>query len=349
MISNESMDLGSGMNHCRISVIIPAYNSAQFIERTLNTVLAQTASDFEIIVVDDGSEDDTCNIVGKKFQNVTRKNIQIRLIPQDHAGVSATRNLGLEHARGEYVMFFDSDDLMIVDCLEKFLLSVKDTKHDTVICGVDSVYENGKLMLKYSSRYDYFQKELSGIDVSKLFISGKIYICVENIIHRRTFLNHYNLKFTVGSPRGEDIEFNTKALFLSKSVACVPESLVKIVKRKGSISQNIPDIFESIKSMKRLRDFLAERPDSEEIIIMINTKRIPEGYISNFLTHIHAGHSFSEVIKIAQNEEIQSSFLNYHSDSYRKRLIFFMLLHSPKLLFITAKLKRKLKNTKGDL
>src|SRR5437868_1326235 len=87
-----------------VSVVIPAYNAAQWIEETIATVLAQTYRPLDVIVVDDGSMDETRSAV-KKFDD------QIRYIHQPNSGVGAARNTGIRSARGEYVAFLDADDL----------------------------------------------------------------------------------------------------------------------------------------------------------------------------------------------------------------------------------------------
>ena len=101
-----------------VSIIIPAYNTSEYIGGMLQCVCQQTYKNIEVIVVDDGSTDNTREVVKK----VMKKNDFIRLIELSHGGVSAARNTGIEQARGEKIFFWDSDDSMepetITDCLE---------------------------------------------------------------------------------------------------------------------------------------------------------------------------------------------------------------------------------------
>jgi glycosyltransferase involved in cell wall biosynthesis len=94
-----------------VSVIIPACNAGQFIEETLKSIFSQTHQHWEIIVIDDGSTDNTVTII-----NSFRSN-RIKLISQENSGVAAARNKGLLYANGEFVVFFDADDLMSPDFL----------------------------------------------------------------------------------------------------------------------------------------------------------------------------------------------------------------------------------------
>ncbi len=95
----------------RVSVLIPCYNAGRFLKDAVDSVLAQTYQDFEIIVADDGSTDDTATVAATLPR--------IRYVHHEHRGISATRNLALSHARGEFITFLDADDLWATDKLEK--------------------------------------------------------------------------------------------------------------------------------------------------------------------------------------------------------------------------------------
>ena len=89
----------------KVSVIIPAYNASEYLSQTLESVLVQTYSDFEIILVDDGSTDETDQVIAKYSSH-------LNLIQQENKGLSAARNAGLNMAIGEYLVFLDADDLL---------------------------------------------------------------------------------------------------------------------------------------------------------------------------------------------------------------------------------------------
>jgi glycosyltransferase involved in cell wall biosynthesis len=97
------------------TVVVPAYNRAGSLGSTLNSVLAQTCQDFEIIVVDDGSTDDIGAVVGGL------NDARIRVVRQENKGASAARNFGVDHARGTYLAFLDSDDFFLKDHLERMI------------------------------------------------------------------------------------------------------------------------------------------------------------------------------------------------------------------------------------
>jgi glycosyltransferase involved in cell wall biosynthesis len=99
----------------RVSVVIPAYNRAHFLPEVVESALAQTYRDFEVIVIDDGSTDNTPE-VASRFPPA------VRYYRQENQGLSAVRNKGIELARGEYIIFLDSDDVLLKDALEKSVL-----------------------------------------------------------------------------------------------------------------------------------------------------------------------------------------------------------------------------------
>ena len=101
-----------------ISIVVPAYNASAVIERCINTVLQQTYSDFELLIIDDGSKDETAEIVATKATQDAR----IRLIRQENAGVSSARNTGIAAATGELLCFIDSDDTVSANYLETLLM-----------------------------------------------------------------------------------------------------------------------------------------------------------------------------------------------------------------------------------
>lgn len=118
----------------KISVIIPAYNSENFISETLDCLLNQTLKDIQIVVVNDGSTDGT----GKIIDAYAKKHANILPVFQENAGVSAARNNGIDRAGGEYILFLDSDDLLGENALEQMCNALDETQADIALCRVES-------------------------------------------------------------------------------------------------------------------------------------------------------------------------------------------------------------------
>ncbi len=125
--------------HPQVSILIPAYNSARYIAETLQSAQAQTVTEIEILVIDDGSQDDTQAVV----HAFSEKDGRIRLIQQMHEGTSAARNRGLTEAKGRFIAFLDSDDLWAPDKLEAQLAVFARTNAGLVHTGVADMDAEG--------------------------------------------------------------------------------------------------------------------------------------------------------------------------------------------------------------
>lgn len=120
-----------------LSVIIPVFNRENFLERCIKSVSASSLKNIEIIVVDDGSEDNS----GVLCDKLAKEDNRIFVIHQQNAGVSAARNRGLEKAQGKYFAFVDSDDYIEYDMYEKMVLAMEEHDADMVCCGIGKEYE----------------------------------------------------------------------------------------------------------------------------------------------------------------------------------------------------------------
>ena len=125
----------------KVSIIIPAYNCVQYIEQCLCSVIKQTYSEVEMVIIDDGSTDGTGNIVDQICQN--RENAIV--IHQVNQGVSAARNKGIECASGKYILFLDSDDYLGETYVEKMLSAAELHEAELVVCGYQMVDINGNI------------------------------------------------------------------------------------------------------------------------------------------------------------------------------------------------------------
>ena len=113
-----------------VSIIIPAFNAEKYIEETLDSILQQTYTDFEIILVDDGSEDNTIKIMQnyQTGEKAPKNNIKITIASGYHEGASCARNKGMGIASGQYFLFFDADDIMSPDYLYELVKHIRKQK-----------------------------------------------------------------------------------------------------------------------------------------------------------------------------------------------------------------------------
>lgn len=165
----------------KISVIIPVYNGEKYIKKCLMSVMNQTYRNIEIVVVDDGSFDESCKIINEMMQTDSR----IKLIKKKNEGVAVARNIGMEVSTGDYVMFVDADDYIDEDYLQKMYSEIKKYNVDMVCSGYceynnDGLYKNVVLNKEElngcSECYEYFWKSKNIVEeFSGAVVWGKLY------------------------------------------------------------------------------------------------------------------------------------------------------------------------------
>lgn len=177
----------------KVSVIIPVYNSEKYIERCIESVLNQTFQDFELIVINDGSKDDSQEILEGYKEKYANK---IMLINQENRGVSKTRNKAIQIANGEYIMFIDNDDYIDNDYIETHIQKIEEANADIVMSGYRRVNIDKKVL---------FKQKLLNTNWSKYIV-----LAPWAKIYKREFLLKNNIEF-LDYAIGEDVYFNLVA------------------------------------------------------------------------------------------------------------------------------------------
>lgn len=181
-----------------ISVIIPAYNAARTIRRCIQSVLDQTYTEWEMIIVDDGSKDDTLDICQSYDDS------RIRVLHKENGGVSSARNHGLKFAQGDYIAFIDSDDFIEADYLEHLSQGLD---YDIVISGFcyENTPESSSFHLKLANR------EAVGRELSKLINADQL--CYPwGRLFKRSIIETYHIRFDEAMRFAEDNVFNWEYL-----------------------------------------------------------------------------------------------------------------------------------------
>ena len=187
-----------------VSVIIPVYNKAHCIEKTIYSVLNQSFSNFEIIVVDDGSSDNSRYVIEK----IVSLDSRCKYFYKDNGGVSSARNYGLSKAIGDFVSFLDADDIYMPHFLKEMTARCKDM--DFVFCGHFISYEGSsnkvKSRMKFSTR-----------DFCLDYLLNRTTPNTNSWLINRKFLTDYMIKFDESLSWGEDMLFFSMVAFHSKS------------------------------------------------------------------------------------------------------------------------------------
>lgn len=198
----------------KISIIIPAYNREDTIHFALDSLLRQTFQDFEVIIIDDGSTDNTAKIV----EMYKRSNF--KYIYQENSGVSVARNKGIDLASGEVICFLDSDDFYEDTFLEKMYSKIKTKNFDICYCGYFIVTSKEKKKCK-----TLFKEGDILID----YILDRVKVCTNSWMIRKKLIDKYNICFPENVSWGEDMEFFSEVLSKTDRICFVNEYLTNYV------------------------------------------------------------------------------------------------------------------------
>lgn len=193
-----------------VSVIVPCYNVADCVESTIMSVMNQTDSRFELILVNDGSTDNTVSVV----EALKNKYSVIKLLNKSNGGVSSARNAGLKLATAPYVYFLDGDDYIVPTFIADIANVVEG--QDVIVFG--SLQERGKNKMRY--HLNNFSK-----DYLLDYLRGEIYIHNSSCVISRAMIYKYDLHFDEHTYYSEDREFIVNSLFRAKTVGCIPKIL----------------------------------------------------------------------------------------------------------------------------
>ncbi len=214
-----------------VSIIVPVYNVEKYLNQCLGTLINQTYKNIEIIIVNDGSTDDSLQICNE----YSAKDSRIKLVSKKNAGLGYARNTGLEHVTGEYLIFVDSDDYIELDMVEKLYSKVTDTKSDVCYCSLKRHYNDDNIV-NISSIYEesIFENEQIIDNILLRMLGNKpqfndgsyFYMSVWHAIYSIDIIKKYNIQFK--SEReylSEDIFFHIDYLTKARKIVCIPDCL----------------------------------------------------------------------------------------------------------------------------
>ena len=201
-----------------VSVIVPVYNASAYLEKCISSILGQTFENFELILIDDGSVDNS----GEICDEFAARDNRIRVIHQKNMGVSAARNQGLNNARGTYIMFCDADDWVREEWMAGLIGAIKEFPMAWIICGIEYI-QNGihTIIEPFSCKNDVVRREIS--DYYLIYENRLDGYCF-NKIYRMDIIQSNMIRFDPAVTFGEDIDFNLKYLKYVKYIVGLPQS-----------------------------------------------------------------------------------------------------------------------------
>jgi glycosyltransferase involved in cell wall biosynthesis len=205
----------------KISVIIPVFNSTDYLEQCIYSVLNQTLYDLEIIAINDGSTDDS----GIVLDNLAQPDQRLRVFHVPNRGVSAARNFGIDQAKGEYLGFADADDWMEPAMLETLYNEMKDNTCDWAICNVKMQRENTSLQ----KRLELQDTQLTIAEDRSQFLQQMMQFKYDyanwNKLFRSSIIQQHHLRFEESMYTWEDLLFNLQYLHYVNKVALVSQAM----------------------------------------------------------------------------------------------------------------------------
>lgn len=308
-----------------VSIIVPVYNAATTLRKTVDSILGQTFKNWELLLIDDCSKDDSKRICDEFALADSR----IRVIAQaKNSGPSAIRNVGLKNARGEFLVFVDSDDTISKDYLQQLLFAQKKYQADIIWCNYADVIV-GNPPVNTNHNLPCFQI-LSKEFLLNLFLQNTVGLgSTCNKLYRKSFILQTKIEFNEERVRAEDWEFNLMLFDCSPIVYAIPDVLYFYIhQNKSSVmaSYRSKDFNLMIRSHNLLKDIF----DSNGF--NLNIRALNTSLFVSILGNLHlyvktANSNYSEFLKMVRNETFQKAIenLNYKELSNFFRVSYFFV------------------------
>lgn len=314
------------MTNPKISVIVPVYKAEHYLARCVDTLLAQTFDDFEVILVDDGSPDNS----GAICDEYALKDKRVRVIHQPNAGVSMARQKGLDNARGEYVIHADPDDWVEPDMLKELYAKAKEEDADMVIC---DFYGH------YGEKVVYERQQPSSLDHNTVLCDMFKHLlgsCWNKLVRRVCFLK-FDIHFSEGVSFCEDLLINSTLLRHNIKVAYLPNAFYHYDCCINSNSLVRKKTYATFEKDKRLI-LLFEKALSSSVVV--EKAKSHMSYL--LLLRAFEGHFFSS----REYRRRCRSYIQYSFDTHdflMGSLLYFSCLGFYHLMFLLWDLLRKIK------
>lgn len=308
-----------------VSIIIPAYNTAPYVFRAIESSLRQTHPNIEVLVIDDGSTDDTLRVA----ESYAEKDKRVRVFHQENAGVSAARNHGIREAHGEYLMFLDSDDWLEDEAVEILLDAQMKYPDKLIMANYYMVREENSMKIGINGA-DVPSQFLSIEEVAESFGGGKIRGAhnASSKIFRKELLFKHNIRFMEGVCYAEDAPFMFTYLSKMEGLMYVNKPTLDVFERSGSATRSSyrPNFLNSLmKSYNTMINLPENTPEIRKLLVR-SKKWMLYCLLSNALRSDSSAAQVKEIRKLIKSPPI---FIPWFADSIKKKAIFFLKLYFP--------------------
>lgn len=321
-----------------ISIIIPVYNGEKYISRMIDSILGQTYKNYELIIVNDGSNDDTFNIISQysSLENVV-------IIDKENTGVSDTRNVGLNKANGDYIIFLDADDYVEKEFLEKLYFRIKEDNSDVAMCQYKEISAETIVFINDLKDYDdvldsiRIKQELIPSMIANVKGKSLVKGLVWRTLIKKKLIHENRLLFDKNIAIAEDMIFLMQVYYCANSISIVKDHLYNYYRYEGStLTKYFKDNFN--KNMY-FHDTLIDLLKKQNIYLMCEHL-----YLSNRFSMYTT--SFSNCMRNKngtkeQYREFMEFYKYFYTDEYARKIKFSHIKGSRKIIYILMKLRFK--------
>ena len=280
-----------------VSVVVPIYNTEKYLRNCLDSIIAQTNQNLEILLVDDGSTDSSGKICDDYASNA-KKDKRIKVIHQKNTGLSSARNTGINHSSGEYLTFVDSDDYIATQMIEKMLQAINESHAEIAVCSFMETYPNDKTT--HFNNHHYPRKLLSTKDALESMLSEKGFMVSATMkLYPRSFFK--NVSFPICKLH-EDVGTTYKLILQANKIIFLPEEyyyychhhdsivskfdehkfdLISLTDQMcDEIDQHFPDLINITKERRMrarfsiLRQIPTKHPKTKSLLDYLKTNRV---------------------------------------------------------------------------
>ncbi|MBN6047598.1 glycosyltransferase family 2 protein [Streptococcus thermophilus] len=309
------------MKESLVSIVIPAYNSGDRIEKCIDSILKNNYKNLEIIIVDDGSDEENKKI----YKSILEKCNKIIILDKENGGVSSARNFGLDYANGEYIIFVDSDDMIDSSMIYKLVESSEKSKSDLVVCGHGISIESNLNMFHCKKRK---QRLCHGDIMKSFFTTYDIGWNVWGKLFKRNIVE--NVRFVEGKKTAEDMFFIYETLKNVKVLTIIDDVLYYYDNHQGSAmtSSNCENFFDTYDLVEKVYfdDFYDKNLSQEKLNFYIKS----ELWFFKFITFKDSTNTFSNEIKKKKQKFLANidGKVNTNSPKTKLELFLFKNFHS---------------------